>query len=75
MAQKQPPLYERIKAGLIELEPDELMEQIASMVEKAFHAGMHTKEDDADWWKQFNGHVLKEDLRTSLYVKERGLRE
>jgi hypothetical protein len=74
MAEKLPPLYERIRDGLVELSPDELMKQIADMVEKAFHAGMHTQDDDADWWDTFDGNILKEELRTSLYVKERGLR-
>ena len=75
MADKLPPLYERIRDGLIELGPDELMGQIADMVGKAFYAGMHTKEDDADWWRDFKGSLTKDELRISLYLKERGLRE
>lgn len=72
--QKIPPLYERIRDGLVALTPDELMEEIATMVGNAFYAGMHTKTDDAAWWKEFSGNITKEDLRTNLYVKERGLK-
>lgn len=71
---KIPPLYDRIRDGLVELSPDELMEQIATMVGNAFYAGMHTKTDDAAWWHEFRNNITKEDLRTSLFVKERGLK-
>lgn len=71
---KIPPLYDRIRDGLVELSPDELMEQIATMVGNAFYAGMHTKTDEPKWWDEFRNHITKEDLKTSLYVKERGLK-
>jgi hypothetical protein len=71
---KIPPMYERIRDGLVALTPDELMEQIANMVGNAFYAGMHTKTDDAAWWSEFKNHITKEDLKVSLYVKERGLK-